>query len=307
MRHPHRGSSKSGPRALALVPGAATGNAWPTPPPRRLAMADFAVGDGAFAQWTAPDFEKGLVARVIEVAWEDPPGTYLFDYDRVFHSMVLWEPITATIFLLTSFLFLWLSSQTVQAIVVAPLQKMLAALTTTASVIGPDGRISSESPSAAPMDIGEAVRRFLMLATYATKHRSVINKLSEKGDSDGDKGAEAPGGALKGTRGSSASRLLPLDVTPSLAGSIRGTSSRDMSVTAEGADARMKFGTVVLNGVGVRGWSPAVLLGDELVQAVHLIWIKMRVPDKVCSRKAFVAWAHELFKRHPTMRFHCTW
>lgn len=266
--------------------------------PLRLVMADFVV-EGESVTWMEHDFARGLVAKVIEITSDNPPGKFLFNFDHIFGAILVWEPISATIFLLISFFFFVFSSRSIRDIVIAPLQKLLHALTSTASIISRDGRIVSDRPQdASPLDIGEASRRFLKLASRAVKYRNVLNGSSE-GSGSGPSSRRHD--SSKGNRPSGTSRAL------SFTAPMEPTSSREGSVAGEKADVRMKFSTAVLNGVGVRDWSACVLIGDELVQAVHLMWMKMRVPDRLCSRKTFVAWAHEVLNKHPSLEYHCAW
>lgn len=66
----------------------------------------------------------------------------------------------------------------------------------------------------------------------------------------------------------------------------------------------MKFTPAVLNKLGSTSWNANVLGRDELVSACHLMFIKLRVPESICTRERFVAFAERALERHPEMRFH---
>lgn len=70
---------------------------------------------------------------------------------------------------------------------------------------------------------------------------------------------------------------------------------------------RMRFPESVLNWVGSTGWHDCSLQPTELVPAVHLIFIKSRIPASVCERETFVTWAQAMLARHTKLAYHNPW
>lgn len=66
-----------------------------------------------------------------------------------------------------------------------------------------------------------------------------------------------------------------------------------------------RFDPSIVNKMGTRDWTSMALRHDQLVPAVHAIFMKARIPDSICHRVKFVAWAEKMLANHANLPLHC--
>lgn len=61
----------------------------------------------------------------------------------------------------------------------------------------------------------------------------------------------------------------------------------------------------VLNKMMTPVWTSRTLIDVELISAVHVFFLKARIPSSVCPRETFISWANEIVERYPSNPLHC--
>lgn len=258
--------------------------------PRRLIYARMTSPDGAPIEFQSSAYRHGTVGKVLELDVE--AGIFLFDFDLIFGVIVFWDPILALCFLLAYVALFWFAQGSLRSLMVKPLETMLSALVSAATVIDAEGRFAHGRPMGAPRPhLGEAVHRLLML---------VSRYAGPEGGADGDLFREDTG-ASGGGKAEPAGGEAAAEPEPSEAGSTGRLMLQGPGSGPGVGSPTMRFSPAVLNGLGTPAWTSGALLNEELLQAVHVMFIKCRLPGTLFPREKFVAWAREILERHPLL------
>lgn len=249
----------------------------PHPRPRRLASASLSGGALSFA---SEALEEGRVAKAVEVRSDD--GTFIFDIDRYYSGLSIIDT-SNTAFFWACIVALYLAAAVAaRVLLISPLESMLSALTSAASVLDDDG-VPVDSSSGipghkTPPNLEATVRRLLALVSRVTRSDatgrgdSFLERFGGIRVSDKEAGDEE--GSVIGRRFRSG--------TESGDGSPRAGKLVDDG--ASKALARMRFPPAVLNGLGTPMWKPGRLCQETMVSACHLMFVKSRIPESLCSR-----------------------
>lgn len=251
-------------------------------------------------------------------------------------AVAVWDPILAALFAIACAAFFRVSTTATGALVVSPLEKMLSALVEAAAVLDAKGRVAKRAAEERLM-VGDAVKRILahMVISSGPTLR-LTNSSSDDSGSDSPSPRKGPQTAVQGSilapspqQKGSILASSPQHKGSILLGSATGSAAplrlsapSDPSAKANGAPnslawmrestpsgvekspPSMRFTPSVLNKLGSPAWNPRTFRDSELIPACHLIYIKTRIPDRVCPKERFVAFAERALERHPEMGFH---
>lgn len=248
-----------------------------------------------------------------------PAGTFLFSADPILIAVAAWDPVFAALVAVAVVALFVSASVTADAMLVSPLEMTLSALVDAASVLDRSGRMRG-APAKERVDLIQAVRRILAhlsnsfggVAADRRRSMPLRHSFSDRGSVPGsilsgnplDTGAVV---AASGRASSDAARLA-------LSGGGDASDARNVissarpaprarAVSEDRAKPSMRFAPAVLNHLGTNRWNPW-LSGPELVSACHIMFIKSRVPESICKKDSFVAFAERALDKHPDLRFH---
>lgn len=245
------------------------------------------------------------------VAVSFPEGSFLFSVDPISKAVAAWELAFFALFAVACSALFVCAKATADTLLVSPLEKMLSALLGAASILDSAGRVRGDA-AARRLDFGQAISRVIAHLALSARGANFQGQRRNTAALSDDPGPDS--GSILGDSPLQGAQSLPVtSLSSGLLKGLKGRAERPdgwgrselMSQAREDVPkaASMRFMPAVLNHLGTSKWNPW-LAGDELVSACHVMFIKSRIPETVCTRERFVAFAQGAIDKHPELRFH---